>query len=102
MIRKPQMDALGASLRRRFELQLYDVFFKFYPRECRQVGGRDAVLRWINLGVKSAEDAGFTSQYQCGRWLMLMLMLGVDFVCANGQLLPRPWSQRGMIPNIGV
>jgi hypothetical protein len=89
VIRHAQMRALGEQGRAAFEEQLCDVFAGAYPRECRQAGGRAAMLAWVRLGVDAAAAAGYGSRYQTGRWLALMLILGVDFA-TDPQL---PWVQ---------
>jgi hypothetical protein len=89
LIRQSQLEPLARPLREKFESELCDLFANAYPRECRQAGGRPALLRWTKAGVAASISAGYTSQHACGRWLLLMMMMGVDFA-VDPQL---PWMQ---------
>jgi hypothetical protein len=95
VIREAQMKVLGRDAQAAFEAQLCDVFIHGYPRECRQAGGPAAMLRWVRFGLQSAAAAGYRSAYQSGRWLALMLILGVDFT-SDPQL---PWVQECLDPS---
>jgi hypothetical protein len=87
LIRQTQLAALGQHVRTEFEEKLCACFVQAYPRECRQAGGPSVMLRWVRVGVNAAVAAGYTSQQACGRWLMLTMMLGIDFI-SDPQL---PW-----------
>ena len=87
VIREAQMKSLGDNAQDRFAARLCDIFAQAYPRECRQAGGRPAMLHWARIGLKSAVAAGYRSQFESARWLALMLILGVDFA-VDPQL---PW-----------
>ncbi len=100
VIREAQMKSLGRGVQDRFAARLCDVFVQAYPRECRQAGGPTAMLRWVRIGLDSAVAAGYLSQYESGRWLALMLILGVDFAidpqlpwvrdCLDATVVPDP------------
>jgi hypothetical protein len=94
LIRQPQLVALGQHVRAGFEEKLCACFVQAYPRECRQAGGPAAMLRWVRAGVGAAVAAGYTSQHACGRWLLLMMMLGIDFA-SDPQL---PWMAKWLDP----
>jgi hypothetical protein len=79
VMRKQQMSELGAAVQSRLDAQLADVFMRNYPRECRQAGGEAAILGWVRSGLLRAAAAGCRSQFECGRWLSLMFILGHDF-----------------------
>jgi len=87
VIRAAQMKVLGNNVQERFEAELCDVFMRAYPRESRQAGGRPAMLRWVQSGVRAAIDKGYTSRREVGVWLSLMMILGVD-LAVDPQL---PW-----------
>lgn len=94
LIRQNQLHALSCQLRTTFESRLCDLFIQGYPRECHQAGGREAMLRWTEIGVSEACEAGYKSQHACGRWLLLMMMLGIDFA-VDPQL---PWVRTCLDP----
>ncbi len=98
VIRKAQMQALGSYVQESFAARLCDVFVQAYPRESRQAGGPSAMLRWVQFGLRSAAAAGYVTQYECGRWLALMLTLGVDFAI-DPQL---PWVRDCLDPAISA
>ncbi len=79
VIRDATMTVLRDVARARFEQKLCGIFARAYPRECRQAGGEQAMLRWVQHGVRQATDAGYKTQQQSGRWLALMMMLGAEF-----------------------
>jgi len=95
-IRPAQMEVFGDDARARFEVELRDVFARAYPRETRQAGGPAALLDWVRLGVGAATLAGYRSQYEVGRWLSLMLILGCDFAI-DPQL---PWVHESLEPAV--
>jgi len=95
LIRQNQLHALSGQLRVNFESRLCDLFMQGYPRECHQAGGRAAMLRWTEVGVSEACAAGYRSQHACGRWLLLMMMLGIDFAI-DPQL---PWIRACLDPS---
>jgi hypothetical protein len=97
-IRQTQLVALGQHVRAGFEEKLCACFMQAYPRECRQAGGPDGMLEWVRSGVGAALAAGYTSQRACGRWLLLMMMLGAHF-SADPQL---PWLKNHLHPANGL
>lgn len=90
IIRDEQMQSFAPMVERRFESEMRDLFVRYYPREARQAGGPEAMLHWVRAGIDSCREAGFASQYQIGRWLALMMMLGAGFA-GDPQL---PWVGR--------
>ncbi len=94
VIRHAQMKALGDHAREAFAARMCDLFMRAYPRECRQAGGRPAMLNWVRIGLESAAASGYQTEYEAGRWLALMMMLGVDFA-SDPQL---PWVRDCLDP----
>jgi hypothetical protein len=94
VIRESQMKSLGLYAQEQFAAQMCDIFVQAYPRECRQAGGPSAMLRWARTGLNAAAAAGYLTEYENGRWLALMLILGVDFAI-DPQL---PWVRDCLDP----
>jgi len=94
VIRPAQLQALGASMQERFAEHMCGIFVQTYPRECRQAGGAAAMLGWVRSGLKSATEVGYVTEHDCGLWLALMLILGVDFAI-DPQL---PWVRDTLDP----
>jgi hypothetical protein len=93
-IREAQMKTLGGYVQQRFAARMSEIFVRAYPRECRQSGGPAAMLQWAEYGVRSATDEGYRTEYEAGRWLALMMILGVDFA-VDPQL---PWVRDCLDP----
>jgi hypothetical protein len=94
VIRQAQISALGRHARAEFEAQMCDLFVRSYPRECRQAGGPAAMAGWVAHCLQAAVASGFQSKYACSRWLLLAMMLGIDFA-VDPQL---PWVQDCLDP----
>jgi hypothetical protein len=86
-IRQAQLEVLGQHQQAAFEARLTAVFAQNYPRESLQAGGPEGLSRWVHQCVQAAMSAGYRSQRQCGRWLLLSMMLGAGFA-TDPQL---PW-----------
>ena len=94
VIRPEQFEQLTDYIQTPLASRYCDLFIRIYPRESREAGGRAGMLRWVRSGLRSAVEAGCATEYECGRWLGLMMMLGVDFA-VDPQL---PWAQQALGP----
>lgn len=89
VIRKTQLDALGAHVTRRFENRLVDHLRRSFPGQT--ASETDEGLRSIcSYGRERARHHGFRSQRDICRYINLMLVFGRDF-----DRDPRhPWARR--------
>jgi hypothetical protein len=88
VIRQAQMDALGESLKSRFESQLVRHFLSLYPRECKEAGGERQIAKLVSHGVRRAADLDYTNRQEAGLFVALTFILGDSFD-ADPQL---PWA----------
>lgn len=89
-IRQVQMDALGASLRSRFEADLVRHFLTLYPRESMEAGGKPQIEKLVGRGMRRAAERGYSNRTEVGLFVALMFILGDSFDC-DPQL---PWAAR--------
>ena len=97
VIRSVQMEALGESLRGRFEAHLVRHFLNLYPRESAEAGGETQIAVLVSRGTRRAAERGYSNRKEVGLFVALMFILGDGFD-ADPQL---PWAARQLEdPNI--
>jgi len=91
ILRKEQMALFNALPRLLFEKRLIRHFFRFYERECKDLG-EDQVHLVIKYGIEKAEKYGYSSQRDIGFFISLMFLFGSGF--DNDPQLP--WAKSGL------
>jgi hypothetical protein len=89
LIRKPQLEALGARHRSAFAARLGEHLGRFFPERCR-VLGPEGVAEAIEHGITRAALYGLTSERDVCKYIDLMFVFGRDFDRAECQ----PWAAR--------
>ena len=92
IIRREQMALFDRLPRLLFEKRLIRHFFRFYERECKDLGV-DQVHLVIKNGIEKAEKCGYSSQRDIGFFISLMFLFGSGF--DNDPQLP--WAKSGLL-----
>ncbi len=79
LIRQHQLDAIGESGMRRFEMLLLQHLSSAWPRECVLIGDEAAQLGAVRKIIKVAHANGYETSRQLTLFAMLVVSLGIGF-----------------------
>lgn len=88
-IRREQIEALNADMRRRFEIRMVAHVNQFFAQRCQLLG--DAGVReWIVAGIERAAKYDIKAELDVCRYIDVMFVFGREF-----DVDPRyPWATR--------
>jgi hypothetical protein len=88
-IRREQIEALNADMRRRFEARMVTHVNQFFIQRC-QLLGDVGVREWIVAGIERAAKYGIKAEVDVCRFIDVMFVFGREF-----DTNPRyPWASR--------
>jgi hypothetical protein len=89
IIRKPQLEALGARHRSAFAARMGEHLQRFFPERCRALGA-EGVAEAIEHGITRSALYGITSERDVCKYIDLMFVFGRDLDRAESH----PWAAR--------